>query len=35
MAMMGMIEEEYRLPLCPISEKNRAVLKATLDALNK
>ncbi len=35
MAMMGMIEEEYRLPLCPISEKNRAILKATLDALNK
>lgn len=35
MAMMGMIEEEYRLPLCPISDKNRAVLKATLDALNQ
>ena len=35
MAMMGMIEEEYRLPLCPISDKNRAILKATLDALNE
>ncbi len=35
MAMMGMIEEEYRLPLCPISEKNRAVLEATIKALNQ
>ncbi len=35
MAMMGMIDEEYRLPLCEISDKNRAILKATLDALNK
>lgn len=30
MAMKGIIEEEYRLPLCPLSEKNRQVLKATL-----
>ncbi len=30
MAMMGLIEEEYRLPLCPMAEKNRQVLKATL-----
>ncbi len=35
MAMLGMIEEEYRLPVCPISDKNRAILKATLDALNE
>ena len=35
MAMLGMIEEESRLPLCPISDKNRAILKATLDALNE
>lgn len=33
MAMLGMIEEEYRLPLCPVSDKTRAVLKATLDEL--
>ncbi len=30
MAMMGLIEEEYRLPLCGISASNRAVLAATL-----
>lgn len=30
MAMMGMIEEEYRLPLCPMGDKNRETLKATL-----
>ena len=30
MAMMGQVREEFRLPLCPMSEKNRAVLKATL-----
>ena len=35
MAMMGLIEEEYRLPLCPISEKNRAILTETLKALNQ
>lgn len=35
MAMMGLIEEEYRLPLCPISEKNRAILAETLKALNQ
>ena len=35
MAMMGLIEEEYRLPLCPISEKNRAILAETLNALNQ
>lgn len=33
MAMLGMIEEEYRLPLCPVSDKTRAILKATLDEL--
>ncbi len=30
LAMMGMIEEEYRLPLVRMSAKNRAVLKTTL-----
>lgn len=30
MAMMGQVEEEFRLPLCRMSEKNKAVLKATL-----
>ena len=30
LAMMGQIEEEYRLPLVPLSAKNRAVLRATL-----
>jgi 4-hydroxy-tetrahydrodipicolinate synthase len=29
-AMLGQIEEECRLPLAPLSEKNRAALKATL-----
>ena len=29
-AMLGQIEEEYRLPLAPLSAKNRASLKATL-----
>jgi hypothetical protein len=28
--MLGLCEEEYRLPLVPISPKNRDVLKATL-----
>src|SRR5882757_6972821 len=30
LAMMGQIEEEYRLPLVPMSEKNRETLRATL-----
>ena len=30
MAMMGQIREEFRLPLCPMGEKNKAVLKATM-----
>ncbi|MCX7826771.1 MAG: 4-hydroxy-tetrahydrodipicolinate synthase [Verrucomicrobiae bacterium] len=30
MAMLGMIREEFRLPLCAMSGKNKAVLKATL-----
>ncbi len=30
MAMMGLIEEAYRLPLCEMSAKNRATLEATL-----
>jgi 4-hydroxy-tetrahydrodipicolinate synthase len=29
-AMLGQIEEEYRLPLVPMSANNRALLKATL-----
>ena len=32
LAMMGQIEEEYRLPLVKMSAKNREVLKATLKA---
>jgi 4-hydroxy-tetrahydrodipicolinate synthase len=32
LAMLGMIEEEYRLPLVPMSDKNKAVLQATLKA---
>ena len=32
LAMMGKIREEYRLPLVPMSPKNRDVLKATLKA---
>jgi hypothetical protein len=30
--MLGMIEEEYRLPLVPMSAKNRDTLQATLKA---
>jgi 4-hydroxy-tetrahydrodipicolinate synthase len=30
LAMMGQIEEEYRLPLVPMSAKNREILRATL-----
>jgi len=32
LAMLGRIEEEYRLPLVPMSPKNREVLRATLKA---
>lgn len=30
LAMMGLIQEEYRLPLVPMNSKNRATLQATL-----
>jgi len=33
LAMMGMIEENFRLPLTPISEPNRAKLKKALEEL--
>ncbi len=33
LAMMGVIEEEYRLPLVRMSDANRAKLKATLEAM--
>jgi 4-hydroxy-tetrahydrodipicolinate synthase len=33
LAMMGQIEEEYRLPLVPMSTKNREVLRATMKAV--
>ncbi len=33
MAMMGLLEEVYRLPLVPIGEKNRAILSAALRRL--
>jgi 4-hydroxy-tetrahydrodipicolinate synthase len=32
MAEKGLIREEYRLPLCPMSEKNRGIL---LEAMKK
>ncbi len=32
LAMMGLVQEEYRLPLVPMSAPNKAVLKATLQA---
>ena len=32
MAMLGDIEEEYRLPLVPMSSRNREVLRATMKA---
>jgi 4-hydroxy-tetrahydrodipicolinate synthase len=32
LAMMGMMQEEYRLPLVPMNSKNRDVLKASLKA---
>jgi 4-hydroxy-tetrahydrodipicolinate synthase len=32
LSMMGQIAEEYRLPLTPMSPKNRAVLEQTLRA---
>ena len=32
LAMLGQVAEEYRLPLVPMSAKNREVLKATLKA---
>ena len=28
--MLGMIEEEYRLPLCPLSDVNREKLRKTV-----
>ena len=30
MAMMGMIEEIYRLPMCSTTDENKAVLRASL-----
>jgi 4-hydroxy-tetrahydrodipicolinate synthase len=32
MAMMGMIEEVYRLPMCSTSAENKAVLRRTLES---
>jgi 4-hydroxy-tetrahydrodipicolinate synthase len=32
LAMLGQIEEEYRLPLAPMSAKNRGTLRATMKA---
>ena len=32
LAMMGLIEENYRLPLAPMKPQNRAKLQAVLDA---
>jgi 4-hydroxy-tetrahydrodipicolinate synthase len=33
LAMMGMIEEAFRLPMVPITEPNRAKLKKVLEDL--
>jgi 4-hydroxy-tetrahydrodipicolinate synthase len=33
-AAMGLIKEEYRLPLCPMSDSNRAKLIAVLKEMN-
>ena len=33
LSMLGQIEEEYRLPLVPLSAKNREVLRATMKAV--
>ena len=33
LVMMGQMEEEYRLPLVPMSPKNREVLRATMKAV--
>lgn len=35
MAMANLINEEYRLPLCPMSNDTRSKLQATLDALDR
>ena len=32
MAMLGMIEEEYRLPLCPLSDASREKLRKTISS---
>jgi 4-hydroxy-tetrahydrodipicolinate synthase len=34
MAMLGMLEPEYRLPMCRMAEANRQKLKAVLEQLN-
>ena len=33
MARKGMIEEVYRLPLCPMSDENKAKVDAVIDSL--
>jgi len=30
MAMVGRIAEEYRLPMCPMSDANRTALEASM-----
>ena len=32
LALMGAVQEEYRLPLVPMSDKNKEVLRASLKA---
>lgn len=34
LAMMGMIQESFRLPMVPLSQKNRDKLKGVLDELH-
>jgi 4-hydroxy-tetrahydrodipicolinate synthase len=33
LSLMGMVEEVYRLPLVPMAESNKAILRAELEQL--
>jgi len=33
MARVGLINEEYRLPICPISEASKKILFDTMDSI--
>jgi 4-hydroxy-tetrahydrodipicolinate synthase len=34
MSMMGLMNEEYRLPLSPLGKANKEILKNTLESVN-